>query len=94
MSVVRRQARLRWLAVACGIVLLCGFPSVIAAWPVPDSSLSVATLRARILASGGLAYSGYSESSVSLGLPTNLPYLGQVSSLLDEIGRASCRERV
>jgi hypothetical protein len=84
-SVVRRQARIRWLAVACGLALLCGLPSVIAAWPVPDSSVSAAALRSRILASAGVAYSGYAESSVSLGLPTNLPYLGQVSTLLDGI---------
>jgi hypothetical protein len=70
--------------VACGIALLCGLPSVIAAWPVPDSSLTAAGLRARILASGAVAYSGYSESSVSLGLP-DLPDLGQVSTLLDGI---------
>jgi len=84
-SVVRRQARLRWLAVACGVALLCGLPSIIAAWPVPDSSVSAATLRDRILDSSGVTYSGYAESSVNLGLPTNLPYLGQVSSLLDGV---------
>lgn len=84
MSVVRRQARRRWLTVACGVALLCGLPAIIASWPVPDSSLSASALRARMLASAGLAYSGYSESSVTLGLP-NLPDLGQVSTLLDGI---------
>jgi hypothetical protein len=83
-SVVRPQARRRWLVVACGVALLCGLPSIIAARPVPDSSLSAVALRARILASAGVAYQGYSESSVSLGLP-NLPDLGQVSTLLDGI---------
>jgi hypothetical protein len=70
--------------VACGVALLCGLPSIIAAWPVASSSLTAAALRERILASGSVAYSGYSESSVSLGLP-NLPDLGQVSTLLDGI---------
>jgi len=70
--------------VACGVALLCGLPSIIAAWPVPDSSLTAAALRARVLASSSVAYSGYSESSVSLGLP-DLPDLGQVSTLLDGI---------
>jgi hypothetical protein len=83
-SVVRRQARRRWLVVVCGFALLCGLPSVIAAWPVPDSPLSAAALRARILDSGGVQYSGYDESSVSLGLP-DLPDLGQVSTLLNGI---------
>jgi hypothetical protein len=46
--------------------------------------MTAAALRARILASSGVAYSGYSESSVSLGLP-DLPDLGQVSTLLDGI---------
>lgn len=84
MRVVRRQARLRWLAVACGIALLCGLPAIIAAWPVPDSSVSSGTLRARILASGAVAYSGYAESSVSFNLPS-LPDLGDLTTLLDGI---------
>jgi hypothetical protein len=81
-SVVRRQARRRWLAVACGVALLCGLPAIIAAWPVPNSSLSAAALRSRILSSGSVPYSGYAESSVSLGLP-DLPDLGDVTTLLD-----------
>lgn len=84
MSVVRGQARRRWLVVACGVALLCGLPSIIAAWPVAASSLTAPALRARILASDRVAYSGYSESSVTLGLP-DLPDLGQVSTLLDGI---------
>jgi hypothetical protein len=70
--------------VACGVVLLCVLPAIIAVWPVPDSPMSAAALRARILASGSVPYSGYVESSVSLGLP-DLPDLGQVSTLLDGI---------
>ncbi len=84
MSVVRRQAQRRWLAVACGVVLLCGLPAIVAAWPVPDSALSAAALRARIQASADVPYQGYVESSVDLDLPS-LPDLGDVSSLLDGI---------
>jgi hypothetical protein len=83
-SVVRRQAQRRWLAVVCGFALLCGLPAVIAAWPVPDSPLSATALRARMLASAGVPYQGYVESSVDLDLPS-LPDLGDVSSLLDGI---------
>ena len=84
MSVVRRQAQRRWLVVACGVALLCGLPAIVAAWPVPDSALSAAALRARIQASADVPYQGYVESSVDLDLPS-LPDLGDVSSLLDGI---------
>jgi hypothetical protein len=83
-SVVRRQAQRRWLAVACGVALLCGLPAIIGAWPVPNSTLSAAALRARILASADVPYQGYVESSVDLDLPS-LPDLGDVSSLLDGV---------
>jgi hypothetical protein len=70
--------------VACGVVLLCALPAIIAAWPVPASSLSAAALRARILRSADVPYQGYTESNVDLDLPS-LPDLGDVSSLLDGI---------
>ena len=68
----------------CGVALLCGLPAIIAALPVPGSSLSAAGLRARILASADVPYQGYAESSVDLGLPS-LPDLGDVSMLLDGV---------
>jgi hypothetical protein len=83
-SVVRRQAQRRWLVVACGVALLCGLPTIVAAWPVPSSALPAAALRARILASANVPYQGYVESSVDLDLPS-LPDLGDVSSLLDGV---------
>ena len=69
---------------ACGVGLLCGLPAIVAALPVPGSALSPAALRARILASAGVPYQAYAESSVDLGLP-ELPDLGDVSTLLDGI---------
>lgn len=46
--------------------------------------MSSGTLRARILASGAVAYSGYAESSVSFNLPS-LPDLSDLTTLLDGI---------
>lgn len=83
-SVVRRQAQRRWLAVACGFALLCGLPAIVGAWPVPNSSLSATALQARIRASANVPYQGYVESDVDLDLPS-LPDLGEVSSLLDGV---------
>ena len=67
---------------ATGTALLCAIPAVIAALPVPPSSVSAPALRARILASAGVPYQGYAESTVNLGLP-ELPDLHNVSLLLD-----------
>ena len=72
----------RWSIVASGTALLCAIPAVIAALPVPASSISAPALRARILASAGVPYQGYAESTVNLGLP-QLPDLHNVSTLLD-----------
>jgi hypothetical protein len=68
--------------VASGTALLCALPAVIAALPVPASSISAPALRARILASARVPYQGYAESTVNLGLP-QLPDLHNVSTLLD-----------
>ena len=73
---------LRWATVACGTAALCALPVIAGAVPVPQSPISAAALRARILASGQAPYQGYAESTVSLGLPS-LPDLRDVSMLLD-----------
>lgn len=67
---------------ASGAALLCALPVVIAALPVAASPVSAAALRARILASAGVPYQGYADSSVNLGLP-DVPGLDNVTDLLD-----------
>ncbi len=81
-TVVSRQARLRWSAVLCGAALLCALPALIAALPVPRSPVTAAALRARILASARVPYQGYVNSTASLGLPP-LPHLAGITDLLD-----------
>src|ERR1700735_3056103 len=76
-SVVRAQARRRWLVVACVVAVLCALPGVVGALPVPGSALTAAQLRARILASSAVPYQGYAESVGALDLP-ELPDLGDV----------------
>jgi hypothetical protein len=82
MTAPSRRAYGRWAAVVSGCVLLGALPALIGALPVPDSPVSATALKARILASAGVPYQGYAESTVDLGLP-RLPSLGEVSTLLD-----------
>jgi hypothetical protein len=81
-SVVSRQAWLRWATVACGTAALCALPVIAGALPVPDSPISATALRTRILASGDVPYQGYAESTLDFGVP-HLPDLSGVSMLLD-----------
>jgi hypothetical protein len=78
------RARWRWAVVLAGAAVLCVIPSVVAAVPVPGSAVSAAALRHRILASAGLPYEGYAETTANAGLPV-LPDLGNVSRLLDGV---------
>lgn len=82
MSVVSRQARWRWAVVLCGTAALCAIPAIVAAVPVPASSITAAALRTRILASATVPYEGYVETTADFGLPA-LPDLQDVSTLLD-----------
>jgi hypothetical protein len=79
---LHRGAWRRWSLVLSGTVALCAVPAVIAALPVPASTISAASLRARILASASHPYQAYAESTINLGLP-QLPHLHDVSNLLD-----------
>jgi hypothetical protein len=80
--IISRRVGRRWSAVLCGTALICALPAIRAALPVPGSGISAAALRARILASAGMPYQGYAESSVDLGLPV-LPGLQSVTRLFD-----------
>jgi hypothetical protein len=81
MTVVRRDARRRWLAVLGAVAVLAAIPVAVAARPVGAPTVDAAALAAKIRASAGQPYQGYAESVGTLGLP-QLPKLGQVASLL------------
>lgn len=82
MRFVSRHVRWRWAVVVCGVAVLCAVPAIVAAFPVPGSSITATALRARILASVTVPYQGYTESTADFGLPA-LPDLSDVSKLLD-----------
>lgn len=84
MSVVRRDAYRRWIAVGTGIAALCALPSVLGAFPVSAAAVAPAQLKARILASTDHPYQGYVSTDGELDVP-QLPQLGAVSSLLSGV---------
>ncbi|MBO2446162.1 hypothetical protein J4573_03610 [Actinomadura barringtoniae] len=86
MSVVRGEARRRWLIVAALVAVLCSIPFVVAAYPVSAQSPDPARLRQQILASASRPYEGLVESRGSLGLP-DLPGLDDSTSLLSGTSR-------
>jgi hypothetical protein len=81
-TVARRQAAYRWLAVAAAAAVLVATPAVVAAWPVPAVRVDPALLHRRVRASVNQAYEGYAESTATMGVP-DLPRLSDVASLLD-----------
>lgn len=76
---MRARSSWRWLAVAAGVAVLCSLPVLASALPVSVPSLSAARLRARILASQSISFTGYAESNATFGLPP----LGAFSSVAD-----------
>jgi outer membrane lipoprotein-sorting protein len=69
----------RW-AVVVGLIAVCGaLPALIGALPAKDSDASAADLRAAVLASTGVGFSGYAESAGGLALPVT----DQLSSVAD-----------
>ncbi len=84
MGVIRRQAGWRWGLVALGVAVLCALPAIATALPVSAPPVTAGQLRARILASARLSYSGYAESDATFGLPS-LTGLSDVTSLLDGV---------
>jgi hypothetical protein len=83
-GVAGRRLGWRWALVAGGLAILCALPVVASALPVSAPAVTAAQLRARILSSGRLSFSGYAESNATFGLPS-LPGLGDVTSLLDGV---------
>ena len=80
MTVVRRDARRRWLSVAAGVMVLCLLPSVIAFLRTPTLRVDPGELRERILASGDRPYQGYASTFGQIKLP-EVPAIEDVAAL-------------
>ena len=81
---VRLHTQRRWAMVAVLVAVLCALPVLASALPVTVPTLTASQLRARILGSAGISYSGYAESNATFGLP-ELSGLSSVTSLLDGV---------
>jgi hypothetical protein len=66
------------------VAVLCALPLLASALPVDVPRLTAAQLRARILGSATMSYSGYAESNATFGLPPVAGLTG-VTSLLDGV---------
>src|SRR5215212_7987068 len=73
----------RWAAVAALIAALLALPAVIRALPAADASVPAAELRARVLATESLRFSGYAVSAGNLALPVT-DQLGSVADLFSD----------
>jgi hypothetical protein len=85
-SVMRRDALVRWLAVGLGVAVVCSLPAVIALWPAPAVATDPGRLRELVLASAERPYQGYVDSRGQLNLP-KLPVLGEVLALAGDSTR-------
>jgi len=74
-----RAAAPRWAAVGVLVAVLVSLPAVVGALPVADTDVSASDLRAAVLASGSVGYSGYAESAGGLALPVT----DQLTSVAD-----------
>jgi hypothetical protein len=79
-SVVRREARRRWITVAAVVAALCLTPAVIAAIPAAAVATDPVVLRERILNSAAQPYSGYADTHGLIALP-DVPALSNVGDL-------------
>jgi outer membrane lipoprotein-sorting protein len=59
----------RWLVVLVGVAVLLALPALIGALPASDAGTPAGELRDRVLASAGIAFSGYAQSAGGLTLP-------------------------
>ena len=80
MTVVRREARRRWLSVAAGVAVLCLLPSVIAFVRTPTLRVDPGVLRERVLSSGERPYQGYVSTYGQIKLP-EVPAIEDVAAL-------------
>ncbi|MGY1707048.1 sigma-E factor regulatory protein RseB domain-containing protein [Geodermatophilus sp. SYSU D00697] len=61
----------RWTAVAVLVAGLVALPSIVGALPADDADVPAADLRAAVLASAGVGFSGYAVSAGGLALPVS-----------------------
>jgi outer membrane lipoprotein-sorting protein len=71
MSAGGRGAAVRWSVVGALVALLLALPALIGALPAADSAASASELRAAVLASDSVGFSGYAESAGGLALPVS-----------------------
>ena len=79
---MRRETRLRWLAVAAAVAVLVSLPQLLRILPVDAATVPVRTLVARMSASAGVPYRGYAVSTGRAGIPS-LPQLDAVTGMFD-----------
>ncbi|MDP9459732.1 MAG: transcriptional regulator, partial [Actinomycetota bacterium] len=83
MSAGGRGAAARWAVVGALIAVLTALPALIGALPVRDAAVPAAELRAAVLASGSVGFSGYAQSAGGLSLPVT-DQLTSVADLLSD----------
>jgi outer membrane lipoprotein-sorting protein len=66
---VARGAAGRWALVVGLVAVLAALPSLVGALPASDAAVSAAELRAKVLTSDTVPFSGYAESAGGLDLP-------------------------
>jgi len=66
-----RGALARWAAVGLLVAVLVALPSVVAALPADDADVPAAELRAAVLTSEDVGFSGYAVSAGGLALPVS-----------------------
>src|SRR3954454_16496245 len=71
----------RWCSVAVGVLLLIALPFAVRALPVPQQRVSAEALLAHIRASRDVSYSGLSESTGNVALPSNVALSGLTALL-------------
>jgi len=74
----------RWALVALGLAVLLALPAVVAALPAGDDDVSAADLRARVVASADVGFSGYAISTGGLTLPVSDALTGVADLLSDQ----------